>query len=407
LKILFVLPYIPSLVRVRPFHFVRELAQRHEVTVLATSARSEAAHAETLRAFCRHVEVVPLRAPASAWSCAVGALRGEPLQAAACRMPELERRLNDLLGRHRFDLVHVEHFRAAYVAPLIPWNVPTVFDSVDCISLLVERTMGSSHSVRQRLLSRLELARTRRYEARILQQFDRVTVTSPDDAMALRELSPGAEVRLVPNGVDLDYFQPTPATPEPATIVFSGKMSYHANATAALHFAREIFPLIRAERPDARLRIIGSGPPAGIRALARDPAIEVTGYVPNMRDALGSATIAICPVTVKVGIQNKVLEAMAMQIPVVCSRAAAEGLLATPQRDLLVSDGARDFAQQVIRLLGDPARRGELGRAGRAYVEAHHRWDAAAAQLEAVYSEAIIARGGRGLGTTSTSSSIP
>jgi sugar transferase (PEP-CTERM/EpsH1 system associated) len=381
---------VPSLIRVRPYHFIRELSRRHEITVLATSPRDEVENAAALRAYCRQVEVVPLRLLASLRSCGRAMLRGEPLQGAVARMPELRDRLAALLGRERFDLAHVEHFRAAYVADLLPPDLPTVFDSVDCISLLVERTLHSSHSFRQRLLSRIELGRTRRYEARILDRFDRVVVTSAEDAAELSRLAPRARVTVVPNGVDLDHFHPAGRAPASATLVFSGKMSYHANATAALYFAREIFPRVKAAHPTVRLRIVGSDPPPAIRALARDPAIEVTGRVASMREAICGAAVAICPVTVKVGIQNKVLEAMAMGIPVVVSRPGATGIAATPGRDFLVADAAADFAAQVGRLLADPALCDRIGSAGRRFVEVNHRWSTSATRLEEIYRDLLL-----------------
>jgi glycosyltransferase involved in cell wall biosynthesis len=205
-------------------------------------------------------------------------------------------------------------------------------------------------------------------------------------------------VTVVPNGVDLDYFQPWRGEREPATLVFSGKMSYHANATAIVHFVDHIWPLIRQERPDVRLRIVGSRPPEGILALTRDPAIEVTGYLPDLRSALGSATIAICPMTVRVGIQNKLLEAMAMGLPVVATAAAHGGLSATPGRDVLVAETPAGFAEQVCRLLNSPAARQQLGQAGRRFVELHHQWAASARQIAALYQRAIQSRTGRDVG---------
>src|SRR5207302_7866853 len=179
--------------------FIRELAKRHEVSVLATSSRDELDNATGLRDYCQQVVVVPLRTFGRIRSCGIGALRGEPLQAGASRMPEVETRLRALFDQESFDVVHVEHFRSAYVRKYLPPDVRTVFDSVDSISLLVERTMRPSHSLGQRLLSRIELGRTRRYESQILQRFERVAVTSAEDAQALRGLAPGADVTVIPN----------------------------------------------------------------------------------------------------------------------------------------------------------------------------------------------------------------
>jgi polysaccharide biosynthesis protein PslH len=394
MRILFAVPYVPSLIRVRPYNFIRALADRHAITVLAMSMGGEAQDVPSLQAYCEHVEVVPFDRIAALRSCATAVLRGDPLQAAVCHSPAFGQHLDALLAGRRFDVVHVEHLRAAHLGTRLPASVPVVFDSVDCISLLLERTIRSSHDPRQRVLAMLELRRTRAYEARLLHRFDQVAVTSSDDAGALRALAPTAAVTIVPNGVDLEYFRPLAGPREPATLVFSGKMSYHANATAALHFVRHIFPLIREARPAVRLRIVGSRPPRAIQELARDPAITVTGHVADLRDTLAQATIAVCPVTVKVGIQNKVLEAMAMGLPVVCSRLGAEGLAAEPGQDLLVADDAAEFARHVGRLLAEPRLRDAIGRAGRRYVETHHRWGTAAGQLEALYQDARASRRG-------------
>ncbi|MHB1131371.1 MAG: glycosyltransferase [Chloroflexota bacterium] len=392
MRILFALPYVPSPIRVRPYNFVQVLSRAHEVSVLATATGGETEAAEHLRSLCRSVDVVRVSPSRSLRSCALAALRGEPLQAAYCRSPQVEHRLTALLQRESFDVVHVEHLRAAYLRDSIPRELPTVFDSVDCISLLLERTLCCSHSLRQRAIAALELARTRTYEATMASRYDCTAISSPADGQALQSLAPSANVAVVPNGVDLEYFRPHDGEREPVTLVFSGKMSYHANATAVFHFVRHIFPLIRRVRPETRLRIVGSKPPAAVLALARDSAITVTGYLPDLRAAVGRATVAICPVTVKVGIQNKVLEAMAMGLPVVCTREGVEGLGLVAGRDALVADNPTAFADAVCRLLGDASLRDQLGGAGRRYVEANHRWEVAGRRLEALYADAIARR---------------
>lgn len=389
MRILFVLPYVPSQIRVRPYHFIRELAQRHVISVLATDHPQVAEDVVRLRQFCQMVDVVPLNRTAAIRSCLLGVVRGDPLQACVCQSAAFDERLNNLLNKQQFDLVHLEHLRAARLGWVMPHNMPTLFDSVDSISLLLSRTLRSSHSWRQRLIAALELRRTQTFEARIAKRFDRTIVTSADDAQVLQTLAPGANISVVPNGVDLAYFQPGDGPRDPATIVFWGKMSYHANATAALYFARRVFPLIRAARADAQLLIVGSRPPAAIRRLVADPNIIVTGYVTDLRTVVSRATVAVCPVTVKVGIQNKILEAMALGLPVVSTLDGASGLQARAGQELLVARDAAEFARQVCELLTDRTRASAVGQAGRRYVEQHHRWDAATQQLEALYAEAV------------------
>jgi polysaccharide biosynthesis protein PslH len=399
-RILVVLPYVPTRIRTRPYHLIRELAARHNISVLAVGSPRELDDAAPLPDLCRRFEVVPLRLPDALLSCIGAGLGTKPLQAAVCRSTRLRQALDALVAAAPFDVVHVEHLRAAHLQSAIPADLPTVFDSVDCISLLLKRTLTASHSLRQRAIAGLELTPTRRYEARMLRRFDRVAVTSTDDRRALLRLAPATDVAVIPNGVDLEYFRPRAGPREPATLVFSGKMSYHANATAALYLAREVFPLVREAHPEARLRILGSGPPPEVQALASDSAISVTGYVDDLRTLLGRSTIAVCSVSVKVGMQNKILEAMAMELPVVSTRIGAAGLLARPEREILVGDSPAELAGQISRLLDDTDFSRGLGIAGRRYVEAHHRWSVSAARFEGLYTEAIKRRRDR-LGPTS------
>jgi glycosyltransferase involved in cell wall biosynthesis len=216
-----------------------------------------------------------------------------------------------------------------------------------------------------------------------------VVVTSHVDAAALQAINPRLRMTVVTPCVDLEYFRLDTSVRGVDTVVLAGKMSYHANATAACYFAREVFPLVRARRPEARLLIVGSDPPADVRALASSPGIAVTGHVPDVRPYLGQAAVAVAPMIVKVGIQNKVLEAMACGTPVVATSAGAEGLDVVPGQELLVADAPADLADHVVRALEDESLRGRLSAAGRRYVEQNHRWSEATRRLEEVYGAAI------------------
>jgi glycosyltransferase involved in cell wall biosynthesis len=266
-----------------------------------------------------------------------------------------------------------------------------VWDSVDCISHLFRQAASNGASRMSRLITRFELPRTERYERWLLDQFDRVVVTSPHEAAALRRLNPRApEISVVPNGVDLAYFtHDESATRNPSAIVLTGKMSYHVNVSMALHFVRDILPLVWNSRSDARLWIAGQDPPREIRSLAQHPQITVTGSVPDLRPYLRSAAVAVAPASYAAGVQNKVLEAMACGTPVVASPQAVAALGARHGRELLVCGDTRSFADGVIALLNDQGIRRALGRAGRKYVEKHHRWNDSVNKLEDMYRELI------------------
>jgi glycosyltransferase involved in cell wall biosynthesis len=312
-----------------------------------------------------------------------------PLQAAHHLGGLMLASLSDVLRRERFDAIHVEHLRAVEVVLRArqPDGPPVIFDAVDSISLLFERALRTSPSRKTQLMALLDLARTRRYEAQILKRCAAVLVTSPEDRWAMTTLAaqydmPANNVHVVPNGVDLAYFAPQERQRQAATLVFSGKMSYHANHAAALHLLRDIMPQVWQQRADVKLVIVGADPGADILAFRSDPRVEVTGFVPDLRPYLAEATLAVCPLRYGVGIQNKVLEALAMGTPVLAARQATVALAAQVGRDLMTASDAADFATRILDLLGSPERLELLGLNGRRYVEDYHSWQRSAALLD-------------------------
>lgn len=406
MRILFLVPYTPNLIRVRPYNLIRALAARgNDVTILTlTTNEIEQEQAAQLGDYG---EVISYPLPRyRSLTNALLALPGRtPLQAVYCWHPGLAARLLHLVQEDHYDVLHVEHLRGArYGVHLChtlppPARPPVVWDSVDCITALFRQAATHSKSLPGRLITRLELQRTAHYERWLLQQFEQVLVTSPADRRQLLDLAQGAPnpspITVVPNGVDRQEFYPDPHNPPlDNTLVFSGKMSYHANITMALFLANDIMPLVWATRPDVRLTIVGKDPPREIQALAnlRPPnashnPVTVTGSVPSLRPYLQQATIAIAPLRYGAGIQNKILEAMACGAPVVTTSTALRALHAAPNRDLLVADDAPQFASAILDLLSNPQRRRQIAAAGLQYVRTHHHWDAIAARLEDIYRQ--------------------
>jgi len=397
MRILYITPYVPSLIRVRPYNLIKYLSRRrHLVTVLSLqSTEQEEKDARELQSYCHRVETVKVTKQQSLLNCFKALPTMTPLQAAYCHSLAMQRLIGRVLKEEQFDIVHVEHLRGAHFGTALA-GVPKVYDSVDCISLLFEKALHSAPSLASRFIARLELGRTRRYEGRLISQYDKVLVTSPQDKEALLELDGHSheqdqEKRIVvlPNGVDLEYFAFANGYRAPETLLFSGKMSYHANVAAASHLAQEVMPLIWARRPGVKLEIAGKNPPQAICALAKDDRVRVTGFVPDLRPYLGRATLSVSPMQYSVGIQNKVLEAMATGTPVVASSQACSALKVRDGTHLLVADDPAAFAEQVLRLLDDVALRREIAINGRNYVEERHDWRTIAHNLENIYVEVM------------------
>jgi polysaccharide biosynthesis protein PslH len=241
---------------------------------------------------------------------------------------------------------------------------------------------------------RCELARTKRYEGQLVSRFDRVLVTSEIDRKALDSLSRSGDTRpdilVLRNGVDLDYFRfDKSISREGSTLVVSGKMSYHANVKMVQYLVNKIMPIVWDRKPAVKLWIVGKDPPKEIRELGNNPAITITGTVSDIRPYLQSATVAVAPITYGAGIQNKILEAMACNTPVVSTPQAVLALEAQPDRDLLIAQDPHTFSEKILFLLDRPDQQREIGSNGRRYVEQHHNWRDVAIQLAGIYSETI------------------
>jgi polysaccharide biosynthesis protein PslH len=428
MKILYIVPYVPNQIRVRPYEIIRTLAQRGHQVTLATlwSNRQEHEHLLALAKLGIKIVAQPLTMVRSLWNCLWALPAPIPLQSVYAWQPELALQIKDMLRGETFDIVHIEHLRGTKyglalksVLSNLPMPTPLIWDSVDCISHLFAQAARHSRSTTSRLLKRLELQRTRRYEGWLVHQFDRVLITSQADRQALYKLGLEASTRLsrpeqvnatsdladrfsvLPNGVNLDDFFPTPDERQPATVIFSGKMSYHANVSAALHLVQDIMPRVWQQCPAVDVEIVGKDPPPIIRALdtrsagqgkargAQQGNVTVTGTVPQLQPYLCRATLAVAPVVYGAGIQNKVLEAMACGTPVIASSQAAAGLYARPGHDLLVADTPERFADHILSLLQDAQRRRQLGAAGHAYVTRYHTWPHIVTNLEEIYQMAI------------------
>ena len=410
MKVLFIVPYVPDLIRVRPYNLIRYLTGLgHKVTVLSLWTNPEDKQAaEKLEQLCHRVHTVNLPRWRSYLNAFTTIPTRTPLQASYCWQPALADLAGNLIdsndGKEPFDVIHIEHLRGARFGLALQSRfskthstLPIVWDSVDSISYLFRQAMAISKRGVDRLLTRFELSRTERYEGWLVNQFDRTLVTSLADKNALEALAPPpigektpANITVLQNGVDLSYFKPDPElSRDEATLVLSGKMSYHANISMALHLIQDIMPKVWAVREDVRVNIVGKDPPPIVKSLAQSPRVTVTGTVPELRKYLQQASIAVAPITYGAGIQNKILEAMACATPVITTPKAAMGLQTTLDENILVAKDASTFANAILKLLGDASLRRQIGEAGNQYVKKYHFWGEIASQLSNIYTQAI------------------
>lgn len=389
MRILFIAPYVPSRIRVRPFQFIKELAARHEVYVLALGkvGESDTQGAGELTRLVQDFRVIP-HSKVLGLAQALAALpTAVPSCAAFCWSSAMKKAVGECVRGARFDVVHIEHLRAAHFASACG-DLPVVFDAVDCLTGLFGQMSRSKKNPLGKLVMMEEAWKLRRYEPRALARFDRVVITSDSEREELTALNPALRIDVLPNGVDTDYFAPQGTTRAPHRIVFSGKMGFHPNAQAALWFAESVFGALRAQFADAEFVIVGSDPPADVKSLAARPGVSVTGYVDDIRPYLDSSSVAVVPMQVAVGVQNKVLEALAMGLPVVATPIATRAL----GRDcpgIVEAADANRTVNEVSRLMGDPDLAAKIGRFGREEALRNFSWRSNVDTLEVIYQEAI------------------
>lgn len=365
-------------------HFVRYLCQRHRVMLLTMSA-SDPRHCDLslVAPYCDRVEVIHLPRWRSLVNCARELLGSGPLQVAYYRSRAAEAKLRELMDDGNVDVVYAYHLRSGqYLAGVD--RCPKVLDLKPVQSLNLRRMKDHVRGSFKRLLYRLEYHRVKAYEPALVRSCSRCFVISEADR---REIDPDrsmTNLSLNPHGLDPDYFVSDPdCEKEPATIVLSGKMHYDPNVDAAQFFCLQILPLIRARVPAVKLYIVGTNPKPEVAALAREPGVVVTGTVDDLRPYLARSQVAVAPMRIGAGLQNKVLEAMSMGLPLVATSVANEGIGATDCEQLLIADSAADFAERVLRLLERPEERRALGHAAREFILKNWTWDRHFAAQEA------------------------
>jgi sugar transferase (PEP-CTERM/EpsH1 system associated) len=297
----------------------------------------------------------------------------------------LGRAIRDGVARLKPDLIFIYSSNVAQFAEAFR-DVPRIMQFADLDSVKWERYAAETKPPMCWIYA-IEARRLRAYEIKLAHECQHSLVCTDAERADFERLIPGAPVSTAGNGVDLDYFRSTGAAKTPGGLVFTGVMDYLPNVDAVSWFATEILPRVRADIPAAHFVICGSRPSPAVRALATLPGVSVTGRVPDVRPYLDAAEVFVAPLRIARGLQNKVLEAMAMGLPVVASIPAWRGTAFPVGEGIEASDDAAAFARLVIALLSDATRRAEYGRIARAAVERDYTWEAQLRSLDRVVAE--------------------
>lgn len=395
------LPYPPHQGgALRSFGQIEALASRgHRVALLSFLAEGQPAPEDTpLAGLCDPLQVVPAPPPRSRQRRLLDLASGAADMARRAWSPAYAAALHALLAGHPFDIIQFESIEMAAYLPLVrealaarPGGVRLVYDAFNAEYDLQQRIARQDWQAVRRwplaLYSSIQAARLRQFEGRTVRAVDRVVACSAADAVKLAALGPQAPVAVVPNALRIaDYDPHTPGAdiPRPA-LVYTGKMDFRPNVDAVQWFAEAILPRIRASAPGAHFTAAGRSPHPRLDTLRAAPGVTLTGFVPAIQPYLAAADVFVVPLRMGSGTRLKLLEAMAMGCAVVSTPLGAEGIDAVPGEHLLVAGSAEAFADAVLSLLDDPARRRVLGEAAASLVRARYDWQAVIPQLEAAY----------------------
>ena len=405
MNILFLVPQLPFPPRqgtaIRNWGLIQHLAARHTITLLSFAETDQSANTPELRAACRRIVVVP--APRRSRADRLRTLLSpHPDLARRLWSPDFARAFTDLLREPAFDIVHVAGLEMATYLPCVRGahraspapNVHCLYDAHNAETVLQRRAFATDLRQPARwagaLYAWIQIPRIGEFEAQACRAADRVICVSEADALALRQLVPALQPIVIPNGINVEDYtlRDTPydtGRAATATLVFTGKMDFRPNIDAALWFAGEIWPRIRAVRPEVQWVIVGQKPVERLLRLNGQNGLVITGAVEDVRPFIAGAAVYVAPLRMGGGTRFKLLEAMALARPIVSTTVGAEGFAVASGRELLLADSPADFAAAVISLLADPARAASLGQAGRAFVQAQYDWSAIVPKLERVY----------------------
>jgi GT2 family glycosyltransferase/glycosyltransferase involved in cell wall biosynthesis/SAM-dependent methyltransferase len=371
------------------FHLIRTLSKRHRLTVLSFIEKgAERDYLPALTPYCEEIEVV---------------LRGQSLEASnpfGIHPPPIvyefyhrgmQERVREYLDSNSFDLIQCEFLQTAHLANRLR-RIPAVLTHHEVLSFSArERCNGVPLLSGRRIGEGINWMRILNYEERILRRFSAVVVFTPEEREFLQRYAPGAKVYAHPTGVDTEFFSPV-ASAERGAVVFVGNFRHLPNVGGILWFGRQVWPLVRARYPGARLYIVGANPPADVRQMSGINQIVVTDWVEDIRPYLAQATVFVAPIFEGVGLRGKVLEAWSMGKPVVGTKLAFSGLVDGDGQVCFMANDPEEFASRVCRLLEEEDLARRMGLQGRQLAISSFAWEAFGQLYDSIYDAIVDGR---------------
>ncbi len=366
----------------RSFYLLRELSKHHEIDLLAFNqkgliaplykgdvARGLADAQNELSKICNDVKFFDIESDAKPSGKIVLALTSlfsrYPYTINWLRSEAFSKALSEQISRENYDLVHFDTISLDIFRHLIG-NLPCVLDHHNIESHMLLRRSSQEKSLIKKGYFFQEGVRLQRFEKKVCPEYWGHITCSDIDSERLRTLTPKSDIKTIPNGVDTNFFAPKGLEQDEKTLVFVGTMSWYPNIEAVLFICNEIMPRLRLLRPGIQLQVIGANPPEQIKKFALEhDDIHVLGFVNEVRDYIERATVYVCPIMDGGGTKLKILDALAMEKPIIAHHIASEGINVTDGENILLADQADEYAELIVRLMEFPGERVSLGKAAR------------------------------------------
>jgi sugar transferase (PEP-CTERM/EpsH1 system associated) len=381
------IPYPPNKgEKIRTFHQIQQLSRNHRIHLFCfVDNRGELSYVPPLRKHCASINIVYRSKAVAGFFAPTALMRRRPLSVSLFYRKSFARKIQQELARQTFDCLFVSCSSMAQYYSCVP-DLPKVIDFID-VDSEKWRLYAQHHTFPLSIMYNLEAERLARYEEQVASIFDHSILISEEERRVFHGRVNRRPVSVISNGVDLEYFQhlsDSSLNARHSAIAFTGAMDYYPNIDAVRYFCQDIFPLVRRANPDVQFYIVGRNPTRQVRELGKQTNVIVTGTVPDVRPYLAQARVAVAPFRLARGVQNKVLEAMAMGLPVVGTSETFKGIAATEQDGIRIARDPLSFAEHVTTFLRDTSLGSQAGQQGRGFVERHHRWEDQGIKLEEI-----------------------
>lgn len=372
--------------KLKIYNLAIKLHERHDLHLITfIQDKNDYKYTNELMKYFKNIELIYLSKYNSALNCLTNIHSSNPLQVSYFKSNQFEKQLKGYIERNNIDVIHTQHLRMAQYTSNIK-NVKKILDLPDAYSLYWKRRSLINRNLPEKILSRFEYSKVLKYE-KIINEFDMTLVCSEEDRRHLQNHHDSDNIRILPNGVELSLYNNSEHNyNNDDRIIFTGNMDYYPNIDASVHFAEEILPEVIKKYPDIKFYIVGQNPVKKILNL-QSKNIVVTGFIESLSDEYKKSAISVSPIRVGAGTLNKVLESMAMGIPVVSTEVGFEGLGTTNGDGILLAKNKHEFADSVIRLLSDKNYRRHIGERGKKIITENFCWCRVAKKLEEYMSE--------------------